>query len=147
MRGLNQEQFAEYLKDSFVSVWVDDTSSVGTFPIESMASRTPVIGKVPNLKPDWMSENNGVWTYELNQMTDIIAEFTQNWLEDNINEDLYNLHERFSNLEDAQEISYMVPYEKDAKKGNKKLTKKMYEDDKDIIYQEEGDHKIYHSKK
>ena len=64
-----------------------------------------------------------------------------------INEDLYNLHERFSNLEDAQEISYMVPYEKDGKKGKKKLTKKMYEDDKDIIYQEEGDHKIYHSKK
>jgi hypothetical protein len=55
-----------------------------------MASRTPVIGKVPNLKPDWMAENNGVWTYELNQMTDIIAEFTQNWLEDNINDDLYN---------------------------------------------------------
>ena len=37
-----------------------------------------------------MAENNGVWTYELNQMTDIIAEFTQNWLEDNINDDLYN---------------------------------------------------------
>jgi hypothetical protein len=64
-----------------------------------------------------------------------------------INEDLYNLHERFSDLENAQEISYMVPYEKDGKKGKKKLTKKMYEDDEDIIYQEEGDHKIYHSKK
>ena len=89
MRGLNQELFSEYLKDAFVSVWVDDTSSVGTFPIESMASRTPVIGKVPNLKPDWMEENNGIWTYELNQMTDIIAEFAQNWLEDNINDELY----------------------------------------------------------
>ena len=106
MRGLNQEQFAEYLKDSFVSVWVDDTSSVGTFPIESMASRTPVIGKVPNLKPDWMSENNGVWTYELNQMTDIIAEFTQNWLEDNINEDLYKTgietSDKFKNREEFE---------------------------------------------
>tara|TARA_R110000796_G_scaffold202438_5_gene318768 strand:- start:705 stop:1778 length:1074 start_codon:yes stop_codon:yes gene_type:complete len=90
MRGLTQEEFAEYLKDSFVSVWVDDTSGFGTFPIESMASRTPVIGKVPNLKPDWMNEKNGIWTYELNNMVDIIAEFVQNWLEDNISDQLYD---------------------------------------------------------
>ena len=90
MRGLTQEEFAEYLKDSFVSVWVDDTSGFGTFPIESMASRTPVIGKVPNLKPDWMNEKNGIWTYELNNMVDIIAEFVQNWLEDNISNQLYD---------------------------------------------------------
>ena len=91
MRGLNQEQFSEYLQDAFVSVWVDDTSAFGTYPIESMASRTPVIGKVPNMKPEWMKEDNGIWTYELNQMSDIIAEFIQNWLEDNINETLYTL--------------------------------------------------------
>ena len=90
MRGLNQEEFAEYLKDAFVSVWVDDISGFGTFPIESMASRTPVIGKVPNIKPSWMNEKNGIWTYELNTMVDIIAEFTQNWLEDNISEQLYD---------------------------------------------------------
>jgi len=89
MRGLNQEEFAEYLRDSFVSVWVDDTSGFGTFPIESMMSKTPVIGKVPNMKPSWMSDNNGVWTYELNNIPDIVAEFIQNWLEDNINDELY----------------------------------------------------------
>lgn len=90
MRGLNQEEFSTYLKDSFVSVWVDDTSGFGTFPIESMICGTPVIGKVPNMKPSWMSDDNGVWTYELNNISDIIAEFIQNWLEDNINEDLYD---------------------------------------------------------
>jgi hypothetical protein len=89
MRGLTQEQFSEYLKDSFVSIWVDDTSGFGTFPIESMASRTPVIAKVPNLKPAWMNDNNGIWTYDYNQIIDIVAEFTQNWLEDNISEELY----------------------------------------------------------
>jgi hypothetical protein len=90
MRGLTQEEFSEYLQDSFVSVWVDDISGFGTFPLESMASRTPVIGKVPNMKPTWMNEKNGIWTYELNSMVDIIAEFTQNWLEDNISEQLYD---------------------------------------------------------
>lgn len=90
MRGLNQKEFGEYLKDSFVSIWVDDTSGFGTFPLESMLSKTPVIGKVPNMKPDWMSDENGVWTYELNNIHDILAEFIQNWLEDNINIELYN---------------------------------------------------------
>lgn len=89
MRGLSQEEFSETLQECFVSVWVDDISGLGTFPLESMACGTPVIGKVPNMKPEWMSDNNGVWTYELNNMVDIIAEYTQNWLEDNISEGLY----------------------------------------------------------
>ena len=89
MRGLTQEEYSEYLKDSFVSVWVDDISGFGTFPIESMLSKTPVIGKVPNMKPEWMSDENGVWTYESNNIIDVVAEFIQNWLEDNINEELY----------------------------------------------------------
>jgi hypothetical protein len=54
-----------------------------------MISNTPVIGVVPNLKPDWMNENNGIWTYSFNEIIDILANFAQNWLEDNINEDLY----------------------------------------------------------
>ena len=54
-----------------------------------MACGTPVIGKVPNMKPEWMSDTNGVWTYELNNMVDIVAEYTQNWLEDNISDSTY----------------------------------------------------------
>jgi len=91
MRGLNQEEFSEYLKDSFVSVWVDDVSGFGTYPIESMMCGTPVIGKIPNLKPGWMTENNGIWVDSFNSMVDVLAEFLQNWLEDNINEDLYEI--------------------------------------------------------
>jgi len=89
MRGLSQKEFGEYLRDSFVSVWVDDASGFGTFPLESMISKTPVIGKVPNMKPEWMTDENGVWTYEFNNIHDILAEFIQNWLEDNINTELY----------------------------------------------------------
>jgi hypothetical protein len=31
-----------------------------------------------------------VWTYEFNEIVDILANFTQNWLEDNISESLYD---------------------------------------------------------
>ena len=31
---------------------------------------------------------NGIWTYDLNSLVNVVAEFTQNWLEDNISEQL-----------------------------------------------------------
>ena len=89
MRGIKIEDFAKFLKESYVSIWVDGESGFGTFPLESMISGTPVIGKMPNLKPDWMTDSNGIWTYEFNEIVDILANYTQNWLEDNISEDLY----------------------------------------------------------
>jgi len=90
MRGLSQSEFSDYLKDSFVSIWIDDISSFGTFPIESMISNTPVIGKIPNMKPEWMNEENGIWTMDVMGIPDILAEFIQNWLEDNISDSLYD---------------------------------------------------------
>ena len=92
-----------------MSVWVDDTSAFGTFPIESMISKTPVIGKVPNMKPEWMNDNNGIWTYELNNIHDILAEFIQNWLEDNISHELYTKGiETASNYINKEEFSKNV---------------------------------------
>ena len=80
----------KFLRESFVSVWVDNESAFGTYPLESMSSGTPVIAKVPNMQPVWMNEENGVWINNLNEMVDVIANFIQNWLEDNISETLYD---------------------------------------------------------
>ena len=49
----------------------------------------PVIGLTPNLVPTWMNENNGVWVNNKIQILDFIADFLQNWLEDNVKQDLY----------------------------------------------------------
>jgi len=89
MRGISQLDFSKFLKESFLSVWVDNESAFGTYPIESMASGTPVIGKVPYMAPTWINEENGIWTNNQNEIVDIIANFVQNWLEDNISESLY----------------------------------------------------------
>lgn len=89
MRGLSEKEFAETLKECFLSVWIDDDSSFGTFPLESMACGVPVMGKVPNIQPEWMNENNGIWVTDKTLMTDFIADFIQNWLEDNIKPEVY----------------------------------------------------------
>jgi glycosyltransferase involved in cell wall biosynthesis len=89
MRGLGEKEFAKALKDCFLSVWVDDTSAYGTFPLESMKVGVPVLGLVPNLVPTWMNEDNGLWINNQIQLVDFIADFLQNWLEDNVNPELY----------------------------------------------------------
>ena len=89
MRGMSISQFANGIKESMGCVWIDKTSSFGTFPIESMSCGVPVIGLAPSIQPEWMSEDNGIWTLEQHKLVDIIAEYIQNWLEDNISEQLY----------------------------------------------------------
>ena len=90
LRGLSESEFANKLRESFVSVWIDETSGYGTFPLESMKSNVPVIGLVPNLLPNWINEDNGVWVNNKTQIIDAMADHLQNWLEDNINEEFNN---------------------------------------------------------
>jgi glycosyltransferase involved in cell wall biosynthesis len=94
LRGLSEEEFAERMKDSFVSVWVDNISAYGTFPLESIKMGIPVIGVVPNMVPEWMNENNGIWINNQNILVDVIADYVQNWLEDNVSPELYTEMEK-----------------------------------------------------
>jgi len=89
LRGLSEKEFANSLKECFLSVWVDDHSAFGTFPLESMKSNVPVIGKIPNIAPEWMNENNGIWITDQTLLADIIADYIQNWLEDNIKPEIF----------------------------------------------------------
>jgi len=89
MRNLTEKDFAKGLETSCLSVWVDELSSYGTFPLESMKCGIPVLGLVPNLVPEWMTEDNGLWINNKIQLVDFIADYLQNWLEDNVNETLF----------------------------------------------------------
>ena len=81
---LSEKEFSDTLKECFLSVWVDDDSAFGTFPLESMACGIPVIGNIPNMQPDWMTDENGIWVTDKTLLPDYVADFIQNWLEDNI---------------------------------------------------------------
>lgn len=88
MRSMSESEFANVLQKCFMSVWIDETSAYGTFPLESMKSGVPCMGIVPTMPPHWMTEDNGMWVTNKNMMADYIADFLQNWLEDNISETL-----------------------------------------------------------
>jgi hypothetical protein len=80
MNQMTYEEFSESLKECMVSVWVDDDSSFGTFPLESMKCGVPVIGKIPKNEPDWLGEN-GMWTYDESKITEILGKYVLAWLE------------------------------------------------------------------
>ena len=89
MRNLTKKEFATALGESCVSVWVDRISGFGTFPIESMMCETPVIGSLPVLKPEWLTNDNGIWTFDESKIVEVLSNFMKNWLEDSVPEDLY----------------------------------------------------------
>jgi glycosyltransferase involved in cell wall biosynthesis len=88
---------------------MDETSSYGTFPLEAMKSGVPVLGLVPNMVPSWMSEDNGIWINNKIQMVDFVADYLQNWLEDNINpsmiEEMLKTVENLSTKEEFEKVS------------------------------------------
>lgn len=98
LRGLTRQEFAEELGKSCLGVWIDDSAGFGTFPIEAMHCNTPVIGKIPNMVPEWMEtideqgnlviKNNGVWTNTTLNIPELIATYMKVWLEDSVPEDL-----------------------------------------------------------
>lgn len=109
LRNLSETEFAKSLRECFVSVWVDDDSGFGTFPLESMLSGVPVIGKIPNLQPEWMNEDNGLWINDKTVIVDVISEYIQNWLEDNITTELYDkMKETATKYQNKQEFEQNV---------------------------------------
>jgi len=90
LKGMPREKFAKELSESCVTIWVDDISGFGTLPLESMKCGVPVIGKVPNLVPNWMKDKNGMWTNNVNNIVDILGNFIQAWLEDQEPNELYD---------------------------------------------------------
>jgi len=45
-----------------------------------------------------MNEDNGIWVNEPSKLVDIIADYFQNWIEDNISDSLYESGKKESNL-------------------------------------------------
>ena len=107
MVQMTYDEFATGLKECMVSVWVDDESTFGTFPLESMKCGVPVIGKIPDTEPDWLEEN-GMWTYSSNKIVEILGTYILAWIEGvELNEEV---KDKMKNT--------LLPYETEITKNN-----------------------------
>ncbi len=69
-----------YLFKSFSSLFcILYTNSLVPIPLP-VTVPVPVVGKIPNTEPDWLTEN-GLWTYDVNKLVEILGTFILAWLE------------------------------------------------------------------
>lgn len=103
LRGYPKETFAEFLQESAITVWIDNETPFGYSAIEAIKTGNIVIGKVPEHMTEWMGDenglfNNGVWTYDLNTIPDILSHVLGSWMQDRIPETLCENMDNVDNL-------------------------------------------------
>lgn len=95
VRNIAKKELNKELSKACLTVWMDETASFGTLPLESMACGTPVIGVIPKMVPEWMEhkvekdtdvsglKDDGIWVFDDFNIPDFIAQYMDSWLEDN----------------------------------------------------------------
>lgn len=91
LRNFSRDTFAEFLQEGIITIWVDRETSFGNSPLEAMKCENIVIGKVPEIIPEWMADengllDNGLWVYDINEIPDILAKVVASWMTDEIPE-------------------------------------------------------------
>ena len=102
LRGLAREDFSNSLRESAITIWADDDTYFGYAPIEAIKSGSILIGKVPNVIPEWMYNEDqsgltkaGIWFTDLRDVQKITANAVKAWMDDLVPDDLYNQMKTF----------------------------------------------------
>lgn len=93
LRGLSRKEFANSLREAAITIWVDDSTNFGYVPLEAMKSGSLVIGKIPEIEPEWIIENSedhfdlssaGIWVENLINLPSVLASVIRTWTMDEI---------------------------------------------------------------
>lgn len=96
MRPINnasRKKFAEMLQEGSITIWMDSKTAFGNSALEAMRCDNIVIGKVPELIPEWMGDenglkDNGVWFTNISDVPKILAEVINAWINDDVPQEL-----------------------------------------------------------
>lgn len=97
LRGFSKKDFIANLKESAITIWVDDETPFGYSALEALKCGNVVIAKTPNNSVSWMHENGDVknpytnaclWFNNLRDVQDLIATVVRSWTLDKIPEDI-----------------------------------------------------------
>lgn len=102
LRNMPRDEYAEKLRDGAITVWVDNDTQFGYGALEAIACDNVLIGKVPDMVPEWMTNEDGslndcgLWTYDINVIPDLLASVVGSWMQDNIPDELTTAMEEVS---------------------------------------------------
>lgn len=110
LSNMDREAYAEKLKDSFALLWVDNISSASIVPLEAMKAHCLTIGVVPEIKHDYINDNNGYWTYDKYSLPALIAKALGEFLEDEIKPSLFTEMEKTASSYDEDKTSLQLEF-------------------------------------
>lgn len=87
LRNFPRQKYAQLMQEAAITIWLDEETPFGYSALEAMRCNNLVIGKVPNVVPEWMGsegdlKNNGFWTYNINAIPEILAKVVYSWMRD-----------------------------------------------------------------
>lgn len=95
LRGFPKEIYSKYLRESAITIWVDENTSFGYGALEAMKSGSIVIAKNTTLAQEWMETEDGVtlsnccvWFETFHEVHKIIASVVRAWITDNVPSDI-----------------------------------------------------------
>ena len=108
LRGVSKSEFANALRESAITVWVDTDTCFGYTPIEAMKCGNIVIGKIPEIIPEWMEngddlKDNGLWFSEMRNVHLLLANVINAWINDNIPQTLIDNMNEMKNAYTVEE--------------------------------------------
>ncbi len=79
--GIQEEDLAKLLAESFVAVSLDRLGSFNTFIIESQLSNTHLIGLMPFLNQDFVNEKSGYWCFSVEEIVEQLTGYVYAFLD------------------------------------------------------------------
>lgn len=117
LRGLSREEFAKSLQEAAVTIWVDDITDFGYVPLEAMKCGSIVVGKVPDVAPEWLLEddkliNAGIWVDNFASLPGVLASVIRTWTMDGIPDEIQknadNLTSKFTEGNQLKNIKEVI---------------------------------------
>jgi hypothetical protein len=89
LRNHKREDFAKKLSESMISLWIDRVAGFGTFPVESMKCETIPVGLIPEITPEYVEDNTGMWTNDIYKLPELLNIIIKMWLEDSVPNEVF----------------------------------------------------------
>lgn len=88
LRGTSRTEFAKKLSESEVCLFLDRIAGFGQTPIEAMKADTVVVALAPDIIPEYMDANAGVWTADYYQVPELLGQVFKMVISDEFPEEI-----------------------------------------------------------
>ena len=98
LRNFTQDTYSEYLKEGAITIWLDDETPFGYSALEAIRCGNILIGKIPDVMPEWMKKDGGIWFNDINDVPNILSAVIGTWMQDKIPTELTDKMEETNKL-------------------------------------------------